>query len=431
MRLFVPSLALALLAAAGGSPRFAHAQVAAPCAFKDHKVVTVGGVKLTPMPEITEPALREIDVLLAHGCDEEAMQKLVAYATAKPDDGRVHYFRALRSRGAGDETTARLIVRELLKDYPEFDSARVLSASIALRANDYPGAKRELAKLKPRSPRDLWGFIHENTIALTEDGTDKDALAAFIALSENPDALPDARELSVQRLRYSGDPDTAERALRLQLTFESATPQHMKQAQLAMFLQQAGRADESRATLEAGAAQRPGGLSGRMLAVDLLEEAYRISPTHSAANAELVARATAAAGGDWADERGEMIFRNDQSHLLTLAIPVGEKLERAELDLLLCRSGDAQNPVAMRTLLELGGDPDIACDRRPPGSLVYRAIQQGDPQYAELNLEMLRALIDHGATITPEMVQSCQPEGGEERCTPIIKAELEAAGAKR
>jgi tetratricopeptide (TPR) repeat protein len=422
------SVALALaFSAAVVQPAVAQADT---CSIKDFPVVTAAGVKLTPVADIDVPELRAIDAQFAVHCNDEAVTALAAYAAAHPDDYRLHYYRARLARMGDDEAGARMILREVLKEQPDFDSARILLASIALRAGEVQVAKDELAKLKPRSPRDLWGFIHEKSIVVMSDPGNVEALAAFLSLAENEQAQAGAREIAVQRLRYSGDAETAEKALRLQLTFRSQTPLHMKQVQLAQFLQQAGRADEARALLEGSVAQGVGGASGEMLARDYLVEAHALSPTRTDKNAALVAKADAAVQGDWTRLRARFVDRSDEGHLLALAFAEGETLSKPELDTALCRTGDVQNPGAMRVLLEQGGDPNIGCNGMPPGSLLSRAAQGSDPAFDRVSLEMLQALLDHGAKVSAERVERCASNADGTRCARLLLDDLKAAARK-
>jgi tetratricopeptide (TPR) repeat protein len=409
-------LALAAAAALIGMSTDARAQVD-PLELARCDKVTVSapvnfqGRTLKEIPDISEPELRLVNQLLSSGCNRRAQGMFVSFLETHPDNFHVKYHEARREWMADGDEEARRMLEEVLERHPDFNSARVLLASMLLREEDQRERGLQLLDEAERNrPDDLWVFLDRLMIQAQEEPSSEVQQRA-LEIARNPAFPPNAREFAVDlgtNLPGLSQADL-EQFLYARLDVESFLSMACKYAELAEQLSKQGdRFDEVRRLLESPAASRGNCLGIErnrvLLAQAYLMQAAAIAPAPAPANAALVVKAWKVLDGDLdklvAHARGEPQFRVLQPFLLDLEARAAKASAGTPE---ICRSVAALDHRAILKYLAAGGDPNATCQGGETlvASLVHQA---SNPRTGDLQITAT-VLLEHGAR--PAGIEAC------------------------
>lgn len=299
-RLFLAWLVMGLLAWA---VRDASAQVPDRCAS-----VQPGGdihfrqQTLRDTPDIDSPEIRRINALVSLGCFDDAKTALRGFVAAHPADYKIRFVQARLSWIEDGDRAGREAMRSLVADHPDFASAKALLASLYLDAGETDQAIKLLDEVAATSPHDLRLFLGRLKLA-AQDKRNADTVRNFTEVLNNAEFPPWAREASaIQITQLPGAfPSDKEAAYRTQMTFDSATPWHVKAYNLAFYLydedqtRRPGELIDLIKKLKDDPASKPKEVAiNFMLSVAYLRQAEAIDPKPMPKNADLIRLATQA-----------------------------------------------------------------------------------------------------------------------------------------
>jgi hypothetical protein len=368
------------------------------------------GQVLREAPDLDDPELRRINVMLTTRCEARDRLQQV-YVEKHPDDYRVGFLNARLTWIRGDLATAESMMEMALKHHPDFSSAKVLLASIQIARGQYPQAQVLLDQLEIESPHDMWAFIDrlkvENALAPSTD--------TYVKAEEilnNPGFPLTVRDTAGELVQS----DPAMTPLRLYAIFQTWTSfedQIPNWSKAAFIAQRLIEHDEqyalARKILEISLARvgnSPVQVKLRtFLAESYLLEAAKSGPVPSAENAELTKKAAAALNGDLTPLSQYIGHRHDLAKLQPF---LAAKTDFNAVDeygrTVICNAVVSHNPVAVKTALDAGADPNGTCEKRP---LIDSALHGASDPPQKMQ-SILQALLEAGAR--PDMtraIQSC------------------------
>lgn len=193
-------------------------------------------IKLREIADISNPEIRRINALMSARCYDEATSAYSKFVAANPNDYKIRFVEGRMLWIFNGTGPAREAMAALIKQHPDFASAKVLMASLHIDANEFDDARKMLDQAAKSSPNDLWLFIDRlklELLSITADTPKK-----YLEVLTNPQFPPSAREEVGLDYPYlpGVSPAMAEDAYKTLLSFESATPHHMKAAIVAFFL---------------------------------------------------------------------------------------------------------------------------------------------------------------------------------------------------
>jgi tetratricopeptide (TPR) repeat protein len=366
---------------------------------KGPQAVTVGGRTLREAPDLATDELRNINAMMnVRGCFNAAQQHLAEYVKQHPDDYTVAFVEARLAWFSMGADQAEAVVRNAATHHPDFASAHVLLASIALERGDTAAASAEVELAAKSSPDDLWLYITQLKLRASAGATD-DTRKELIALALAPAAPGFAREAAamtaLNQARLSAE--QTESIYRALLTFKSATPESMKKVNLARFLIEERRTFDSARALIAAQASAGDENAQVLIAESYLLEAAKLDTGPSEKNASLVAKAKDALGGDLSRLAPRVTSWENLAPLRPfvfgsepLASPDARDYNGATA---LCNAAVNLDPDAVARSLAAGADVDGECNGTTPlGWVVANLSQDYDAKRSVCTL-----LLDHGA----------------------------------
>lgn len=251
---------------------------------------------LRDTPDIDSHEIRRINALVSLGCFDDAKTAIKGFVAAHPGDYKIRFVQARLIWIEESDRAGREAMRSLVADHPNFASAKALLASLYLDAGETDEASKLLDEVAATSPSDLRVFLGRLKLAAL-DKRNADTVGKFAEVLNNAEFPPWAREASaIQIVQLAGaSPSDKEAAYRAQMTFDSATPWHVKAYSLAFFLydeDQTRRPGELISLIKQLQAD-PGSKAKEvainfMLSVAYLRQAQAIDPTPTPRNAELI-----------------------------------------------------------------------------------------------------------------------------------------------
>jgi len=183
------------------------------------------GTRLLETADIATPEIRRINVLISTRCYREARDAIARYRQAAPADYQIEFVdtRMLWIL-VGTEEAEQAVALQLTR-HPDFDSMKVLQASILMERRRYAAASKVLDDVARRMPNDLWLLVDRMKIELL-DGPRADIAERLKPMLDSPQFPPSVREvMGMELMRLPDLPNKARAsAYRTLLTFESATP---------------------------------------------------------------------------------------------------------------------------------------------------------------------------------------------------------------
>jgi|GEM_PF-3996147 len=401
--------------------------------------VTYRGKTLREAPDITSSELRKIDAVVdASGCLGLAQQLLDVYRANHPEDYMAAYPQARIQRISGDASTAELTLRGVLREHPDFASAKVNLATILL-SRDPHAAGVLIKSVLATQPNDLWANIDvlRVQVALSRNQAAIDGLLSIARDAGFPPVAREIAALDVVDSRFSS-PKEIEEAYVVQLTFESITPREGKLANLAYFLiELAGRFKEGGELLVPLMNRQDHycceGMAHTLLAEAYLLEAASIDPKPSDKNKHLVAKAKEVLGGDLS----ELVPRAMPNSRLQPMLPFLQDIadpnvsnDDGETALCVAVQGISmsENRKSVQAALHLGAQTEVFCQASTPlGLLLMTGLK--DPAKFDDRMAIIKMLLDHGANPNPPMMPDTNAfaycEGSEfckEKVLPLLKS---------
>jgi hypothetical protein len=334
------------------------------------KPVVFHGRKLEEIPDITEPELRLANQLLSSRCGARAEAIYQRFVRAHPENFHAAYHLARSQWIQNSPDASYRVLQNVLKDHPDFASAKVLLAGLEFSANNFLETRRLLDEAEVRSPTDVWIYINRSRLAAMENPTPPELMTRMFEIARNEALPPNVRTVAIE----IGKPLTGasavdyEEFLRIDASIRS-TSEGCQVARLANYLNGEGRFDEVRALLESPQARRDGcrSFDNRLfLAQAYLMQAAAINPTPVRANTALIAKADEILDGDyaafatWIDGR-----RQSPKWVPLLPGKLDPDEESEEGFSLLCHAAVMLDTELVRAYLEAGGSPQSQCGGTP------------------------------------------------------------------
>jgi hypothetical protein len=388
-----------------------------PCdAARDYATVTFEGNRLTETPDIENPDLRRMNSAISAHCFEWVESRLEIFTTNHSADFHVFFLRARLAWVLGDRTRAQLLVEAVLRQRPDFTSAKVLRASMAIDDQDYQMAMKLLDDIRKEQPEDLWAYIDRLRLEalLTPSAHLTDTLRAFVRDDRFP---PNARQQAAYTARYenSGASQQAQDSIFADQMKVSPVGADCTLANQAMDVIEMRSDPSAGAKLIEKYRVKDGRCTASPLVRTLLAEAYlwqaaKIAPTSVAANSSLIKKARKAMDGDFTPVAQRIALRPFLAALLPL---ISDAVDPREPDengrTVLCNAVLAFNPISVQAELDRGADPKSACDGRSP---VSHVILVATREKVSERQRVLRLLLERGADV--EDLEGCaRPENGD------------------
>ncbi len=251
---------------------------------------------LRDTPDIESPEIRRINALVSLGCFDDAKTAMKAFVAAHPADYKIRFVQARLSWIEEGDRAGREAMRSLVEDHPNFASAKALLASLYLDEGETDQASKLLDEVAATSPNDLRVFLGLLKLA-AQDKRRADTVRNFAEVLNNAEFPPWAREAAaIQITQFPGAfPSDKEAAYRAQMTFDSATPWHVKAYALAFYLydedqtRRPGELIDLIKKLQDDPGSKPKQVAiNFMLSVAYLRQAEAIDPTPTPRNADLI-----------------------------------------------------------------------------------------------------------------------------------------------
>ena len=360
------------------------------------KPVVFHGRKLEEIPDITEPELRLANQLLSSRCGARAEAIYERFVHAHPENFHAAYHLARSQWIYNSPEAAYQVLQYVLKDHPDFASAKVLLAGLQFSVNNFSETRRLLDEAEVRSPTDVWIYINRSRLAAMENPTPPGLMTRMLEIARNEAFPPNVRNLAVE----IGKPLTGasavdyEEFLRIDASIRSPA-EGCQVARLANYLNEQGRFDEVRTLLESRQDGCAGPDNRLFLAQAYLMQAAAINPTPVRANAALIAKADEILGGDYA-AFATWIDGRLQSPKWVPLLPgkLDPDEEYEEGFSLLCHAAVLLDAELVRAYLEAGGSPQTHCGGTP---IVLLLAMRADDTNTTGVQATARVLLDKGA----------------------------------
>jgi Tetratricopeptide repeat len=368
------------------------------------------GKLLNEIPDITEPELRLANQLISAGCEGLGYTMYKAYAKANPSNLHATYVEARFIWMRDDTQRAEMMLKRALLQKPDFHSAKVLLAGIRFEQGRFDDVRKLLDEVEKSSPADVWIYMNRLRLEVLERPT-RQLRARLLEIVRNPKFPPNVRDgaASIGQSLPNQNNLEVEEFMRASIDVESwSTP--CKISALAERLSEVGeRFDETRKLLESPQAIASGCLampkSRMLLAQAYLFAASKIAPQPTAANQELVDKATELLQGNYAQYR-EYLRDRPQEAVLEPFMHFRPKPEVAD--------SEGHTPIcnAVRNLdidgviskLNFGADANGRCDGRTlMGHVMYVDTNDRNRERQAI----IRALMQHDGEPAQEEVAHC------------------------
>ena len=402
------SLLAALLLSAMPSASAAAAGAAPGCdALDPARSVPFNAGQYREQTGYDEPADARIAAQLARGaCRAAADAALAGLLARAPDTAASLTLDARRDLLDGERSVAERKLRAALAQAPGFTPAKVLLAEALLGREQRVEAAALLAEADGASPRDLRNAVLRLRLDALENPHGPGP-ALLVRLVHDASMPPDLRDMAQATVLYATALDQAQKegVLREALHFDAPTPLWRRQFALGRFLaEDARKPAAARDVLQAvldGGAPADGKAEARVLIAETwLHEAAAIAPTPVPANAALVARARAAAGGDLVALATRVRGLHDLAALVPFVADIRDPDARDTQHLTaLCRATQALDAARVQVALDAGAAVDGECAGATPLAFVVRA---GPGDFARKRA-VASALLARGATPDPPL----------------------------
>jgi len=383
---------------------------------KDSTTFTFQGHRLTETPDITNPELRLANAALSAHCLDWVESFIQRYRVTFPDDYRLFFLKTRQQWIIFNAPYAQSFAESVLQSHPDFTSAKVLLASMALEYHDLTTAARWLREIEQEQPDDLWAYIDRLRIAAQLAPT-KELLATLQAIVSDERFPETARQQAAQTARY-------EMLGLSQQQRDAVFAEQMKSKPSdadCTLADQAINIIELRLDPKAGVdliekylhkhnpcAATP--LLHTVLAEAWLWQAAKLSPIADKSNAALIAKARKELDGDFTPVAQRIAWRTFLNPVLPLiegAVDPRQTDERGQT--VLCNALLALNPDSLAAELERGADPSAPCDHDTP---VHGLLFMAATDKVAERQQILRLLLQHGAAV--ESLDFCaSPDNGD------------------
>ncbi len=410
--------------AGGDEPHCASVKVSAPVKFRNRTLVEI--------PDITEPALRLANQLMSSGCFKRAFDQLETVVRADPGNIHAKYVMARMAWMRFGLKVAAPLLEKTVAEHPDFASATVLLAGVRFAQEKLAESAALLRAVEPRSPTDMWIYLGRLRIEAFGDPSE-DLRVRLLEITRSTAFPPNAREAAAEAAQLLPQSSKQyEEILWAKLDIESNRGIACKAHDLAFWLSEG---DEDRFAeviklLESPRAQR-GDCLGLMenrtlLAQAYLMEAAKLSAGPSRANQHLIDRVDELLNGDYTSVAAHAQSRPQYAVLrpfLQAFVHPDETDHNGVTNL--CHAIGQLDVALVREHLEAGADPNGRCRHESlVGSLIYMATREQDEQRRDI----MRALLEHGATVTN--IDACRsPTMGD--CAQVLLPVMEQYVKKR
>jgi hypothetical protein len=372
-------------------------------AVKDAGLIVFRGRQLIETPDITEPELRRANVAISTRCFELSDSLLQTFAATHPDNYHVFFLHARFMWVNGNRERAEAIANNVLRGHPEFTSAKVLLASMAIDDHDYKRADQLLDEIERRQPTDLWAYIDRLRVdaQLTPSSKTLDVLRSIISDARFP---PNARQQAAITARYEMPGLTQDMR---DAIFDQQMATNSPNADCVL-ASQAESVIELRQDPVAGAKliekylRKDDDCVATPLVRTLLAEAYlwqaaKLAAMPTAANQDLIKKAGDALDGDFNPVAQRFAFRPFLAPVWPL-IKDSINIEQPDDNGLtvLCNSVLATNVAAVTAALDAGANPNAHCDDR---SQVQHILFKATQEKVTERQQVLHVLLERGAKV--------------------------------
>jgi tetratricopeptide (TPR) repeat protein len=363
-------------------------------------------VKLREIADISNPEIRRINALMSARCYEEATAAYSKFAAANPNDYKIRFVEGRMLwifKGTGP---ARQAMTVLIKEHPDFASAKVLMASLHLDANEFDQARNMLDQAAKNSPNDLWLFLDQ--LKLERLAPTADTAKKFLEILRNSQFPPSAREMAGLNLTDLPGLTSAmvEEAYKTALTFESTTPYAMKATNLAVYLvaikqlNPAQTVNQIKTLIADPRSVSRAETLDHLLRIAYLQQAAAIDPNSSEKNAKWVSLARDGANVE------ELQTYMLSTPVLTPQMPLLKRFLQLKIDQKamdqygyteLCRAVSSMDVNSTLAALNEGADPNVLCKSLQPLGI---ALSYLDTSFIPQRKQVIRTLLEHGADVT-------------------------------
>lgn len=359
-------------------------------------------------PALTAAPLRRLNAQLSRGeCQAAASAAVDALLIAGDESSAAYYLEARADALAGRRNVAERKADAALERAPGYAPLLALKASLLLDREQRMQARELLSQAEASQPGDLRSAFQRLRVDAL-DAPKGDGARQLLKVLRDENMPPDVRDVALQTVLYltALDIDKKQDAVREGLRFESQTSRADKLNILARLLaEESGKTEAARKLLQQVLADKQARPEAAHLAEVLMAETWlldaaRIDPQPSARNADLVAKAKAAANDDMVPLAGRIRGLHDLSALLPFVADVRDANERGPDGLtLICRGAQLLDEAKIRRALEAGADVDSECSGST--ALAY-VVRQGSGFY-NLKRDILVVLLAAGANPDPKL----------------------------
>ena len=364
--------------------------------------------ELRDTPALTAAPLRKLNAQLSRGeCFSAASTAVDALLIGGDESPGAYYLEARVDALAGRRNVAERKADAALGRAPGYAPLLVLKASLLLDREQRAPARELLAQADAAQPGDLRSAFQRMRVDAL-DAPKGDGARQLFKVLRDTSMPPDIRDVAMQTLLYltALDIDKKQDAVREGLRFESQTSRADKLNTLARLLaEESGKTEAARKLLQQVLDDKQVGQQSQHMAEVLMAETWlldaaRIDPMPSARNAELVAKARAAANDDMVPLAGRIRGLHDLSALLPFVADVHDANERGPDGLtLVCRGAQLLDESKIRRALEAGAEVDSECS----GSTALAYVVRQGPGFFSIKRDILALLLAAGANPDPKL----------------------------
>ncbi len=359
-------------------------------------------------PALTVAGQRKLNAQLSRGeCRDLASNAVDALLIGGDESPGAYYLEARADALAGKRNVAERKVDAALDRAPGFAPLMVLKASLLLDREQRIQARALLAQADASQPDDLRSAFQRLRVDALDAPKGDGAKQLFKVLKD--DSLPpDVRDVAMQTLLYLTALDVGRKqdAVRAGLSFESQTSRADKLNTLARLLaEEEGKTEAARKLLQQVQDDKQASPESQhsaqvLMAETWLLDAARIDPMPSERNADLLAKAKAAAKDDMVPLAGRIRSLHDLSALLPFVADVKDANERGPDGLtLICRGAQLLDESKIRRAIEAGADVDSECS----GSTALAFVVRQGPGFFNIKRDILAVLLQAGANPDPKL----------------------------
>ncbi len=359
-------------------------------------------------PALAAAPLRKLNAQLSRGeCQSIAAAAIDAVLIAGDESPGAYYLEARADALAGRRNVAERKVAAALERSPGYAPLLVLKASLLLDREQRVQARELLSQAETSQPGDLRSAFQRMRVDAL-DAPKGDGARQLMKVLRDDKLPPDVRDGAMQTVLYltALDIDKKQDAVREGLLFESQTSRADKLNTLARLLaEESGKTEAARKLLQQVLDNKQAlpdatHMAEVLMAETWLLDAARIDPQPSARNADLVAKARAAANEDMVPLAGRIRGLHDLSALLPFVADVHDANARGPDGLtLICRGAQLLDESKIRRALEAGADVDSECS----GSTALAYVVRQGPGFFNLKRDILAVLLAAGANPDPKL----------------------------